>query len=244
MHLRPATNEVRRAVPRAQYHHRRRSLYGAALVIAALLIGDSVMAEKGVYVLPEAGRGADNHLNDILRQRRTLRAFAPQPLTLSELAQLLWAAQGISSRGGLRTAPSAGALYPLELHLVSASIADLPAGHYRYDPAHHALRTMHGGDHRHALAAAALQQDWIAEAPAIFIISAVDSRTTRRYGRRGTRYVHIEAGHAGQNLLLQATALGLASATVGAFDDEQLHLLLNLPEQEWPLLILPVGHAD
>lgn len=202
------------------------------------------MAEKGVYDLPEAGRGTDNHLNEILRQRRTQRAFASRPLTLSELAQLLWAAQGISSREGLRTAPSAGALYPLELHLVSASIADLPAGHYRYDPAHHALRAERGGDHRHAVAAAALRQDWIAEAPAIFIISAVDSRTTRKYGRRGSRYVHIEAGHAGQNLLLQATALGLASATVGAFDDEYLHLLLNLPKQERPLLILPVGHVD
>jgi SagB-type dehydrogenase family enzyme len=202
------------------------------------------MAQKDVYELPNVSLGKENCLNQILKQRRTHRAFASRPLTLSEITQLLWAAQGISARDGLRTAPSAGALYPLELHLVSGDVDGLPAGRYRYDPVNHSLRAETRGDLRQDLVAAALRQDWLGQAPAIFVISAVDARTTRKYGKRGVRYVHMEAGHAGQNLLLQAAALDLAAATVGAFDDQRLQHGLNLAGDERPLLILPVGHAD
>lgn len=202
------------------------------------------MAEKNIYRLPEPNLEANACLNPILQQRRTNRAFASRPVSITEVAQLLWAAQGITSREGYRTAPSAGALYPLELHLVSGQVEGLPAGGYRYDPVRHALEAEIPGDLRHAIAEAALHQDWIAQAPAIVVVSAVNARTTAKYGRRGIRYAYMEAGHASQNLLLQAVALGLAGATVGAFDDERLQQLLNLPEEERPLVILPVGYPS
>jgi SagB-type dehydrogenase family enzyme len=202
------------------------------------------MAQKSVYDLPKAGPETENCLTRVLQQRRTHRAFASRPLSLSEVAQLLWATQGISSPEGLRTAPSAGALYPLELHLLVGDVDGLPAGRFRYDPEHQSLRAETRGDLRQIVATAALRQGWIATAPAVFVISAVDTRTTRKYGRRGVRYVHMEAGHAAQNLLLQAAALRLAAAIVGAFDDEELQRLLDLPGQERPLLILPVGHLN
>ena len=200
------------------------------------------MAEKSIYRLPEPNPEADACLYPILQQRRTNREFASRPVSITQVAQLLWAAQGITSREGYRTAPSAGALYPLELHLVSGQVDELPAGGYRYDPVRRALEAEIPGDLRHAIAEAALHQDWIAHAPAIVVVSAVNARTTAKYGRRGIRYVHMEAGHASQNLLLQAVALGLAGATVGAFDEERLQQLLKLPEEEHPLVILPVGY--
>ena len=200
------------------------------------------MAANDIYSLPDPGLRADSCLNPILQRRRTSRTFAARPVSMEEVTQLLWAAQGINAPDGRRTAPSAGALYPLELHLVSGQVDRLPAGIYRYDAVRHALRAEIMDDMRQAVAQAALDQDWVAQAPAIVVITAVDSRTTEKYGRRGIRYVHMEVGHASQNLLLQAAALGLAAATVGAFDDERLHRLLRLPEGERPLVILPVGH--
>lgn len=200
------------------------------------------MAGTDVYKLPSPSAGEDTCLTSILEQRRTTRTFASRSISLTEVAQLLWAAQGITSHDGFRTAPSAGALYPLELHLVAGQVDGLPPGSYRYDPVRGALKAEIRTDLRHAIAAAALDQDWIAHAPAIVVVSAVDARTTRKYGRRGIRYIHMEVGHASQNLLLQAVALGLTGATVGAFDDERLQRLLKLPGQEHPLIILPVGY--
>jgi len=181
-------------------------------------------------------------LAQTMQQRRSLREFAAKPLSLEMVARLLWAAQGISSPDGLRTAPSGGALYPLELHLVAGKVAGLPAGSYRYDPAEHGLTRIVRGDLRPALARAALNQSWIAEAPAAVVIAAVPRRSTPKYGERGIRYVHIEVGHAGQNLLLQATALDLGGTVVGAFDDAAVQRLLELPDGEHPLAILPVGY--
>jgi len=200
------------------------------------------MADKDIHKLPEPSFEADAGLNAILQQRRTTREFASRPVSLMEVAQLLWAAQGISSREGYRTAPSAGALYPLELHLVAGRVEGLPVGSYRYDPVRHALQVAMPVDIRQAIAKAALDQDWIAQAPVVIVVSAVDARTTGKYGRRGVRYVHMEVGHASQNLLLQAVALGLVGAIVGAFDDERLKHLLRLPAEERPLAILPFGH--
>jgi SagB-type dehydrogenase family enzyme len=200
------------------------------------------MADQGVYRLPEPPSASEGCLNTILKARRTTRAFTAQPVSLVEVAQLLWAAQGITAPEGLRTAPSAGALYPLELHLLVGDVDDLPPGHYRYAPVQRALKAVQAGDMRHLIAKAALNQDWVAEAPAIVVVTAIDSRTTSKYGRRGVRYVHMEVGHASQNLLLEAVALGLGGAVVGAFDDADLKQLLRLPGEEHPLAILPVGH--
>jgi SagB-type dehydrogenase family enzyme len=215
----------------------------ALVAIASLVIGEACMADEQLLPLPAPALESEGCLNTILRARRTIRAFASQPLSLEGVGLLLWAAQGVTSHEGFRTAPSAGALYPLELHLVAGDVVGLAPGSYRYDPVRHALRPGVEGDRRSAIAAAALGQTWIAQAPAIVVISAVESRTTAKYGRRGIRYVHMEVGHAGQNLLLQAVALGLAGAIVGAFDGDGLGRLLGLPVQEHPLAIVPVGHA-
>jgi SagB-type dehydrogenase family enzyme len=214
----------------------------ALAAILTLITAETCMADQGIYRLPQPPSASHGGLTGILQERRTTRAFAPQPLSLAEAARLLWAAQGISSPQGLRTAPSAGALYPLELHLVAGNVAGLASGHYRYVPAQHALQAVQAGDMRRGVAQAALDQAWVAEAPAVVVVTAIDSRTTAKYGPRGVRYVHMEVGHASQNLLLQAVALGLGAAVVGAFDDVDLKQLLRLPGEEHPLAILPVGH--
>lgn len=177
-----------------------------------------------------------------LASRRSLREFAPgRPLTQAELGQLLWSAQGVTGAGGLRTAPSAGALYPLELHVIAGNVAGLPPGVYRYVAAEHALARTTEGDRRSALASAALGQSWLASAPAVVLVAAVPERTARKYGPRAERYVHFEAGCAAENLALQATALGLGTTVVGAFDDAAVASLAGLAPGERPLALLPVG---
>jgi SagB-type dehydrogenase family enzyme len=213
------------------------------LAIVALLTGEIVMAESSILRLPEPVSGPVGTLAALLRERRTVRTFGPEPLTLAQVGQLLWAAQGITSADGFRTAPSAGALYPLELHLIAGAVTGLPVGHYRYVPARHGLDRLATADRRVAIAQAALGQAWVAQAPALVVVTAVPERTRAKYGSRSRRYVDMEVGHAGQNLLLQAVALGLGGAVVGAFDDAALHRLLELPTAEEPLIILPIGHA-
>jgi len=175
--------------------------------------------------------------------RRSVRDFEPHALTLDEVAQILWAAQGMTDSHALgrRTAPSAGALYPLEVFLLAGDVSDLAPGIYRYLPREHALRSLADGDRRTALAKAALGQDWIAEAACVLGLVAVYARTTGKYGERGERYVHMEAGHVGQNVYLQARALGLGTTMVGAFRDREVQQVLGLEAQEAPLALLPIG---
>lgn len=194
-----------------------------------------------LVTLPEPSNGQRVALSEAFRQRRSLRDYTQRAIPLAETASLLWAAQGINHPSGLRTAPSAGALYPLELLLVAGNVAGLDSGLYRYRPAHHQLERLAPGDLRHRVAKIALQQTWIAESSAVLVITAVYERSTRKYGHRAKRYVHIEVGHAAQNALLQAAALGLAAAVVGAFDDAALACALELPASEHPLYLLPVG---
>lgn len=151
------------------------------------------------------------------------------------------AAQGVTHGDNARTAPSAGALYPLELYLVAGEVRALAPGIYRYVPGKHQLEPVATGDLRRQLCAAALAQECVAAGAAVFVFTAVERRTTRKYGPRGVRYVHIEVGHAAQNLALQATALGLGTVTVGAFDDAAVACLLQLPAGEAPLYLMPVG---
>jgi SagB-type dehydrogenase family enzyme len=176
-----------------------------------------------------------------LERRRSLREFARVSLGLPELAQLLWAAQGVTSPDGLRTAPSAGALYPLEVYVVAGNVTDLAAGVYRYVPADHGLVRVAPGDRRKALAAAALGQDWLASAPAALVIAAVYERTARKYRTRAERYVHFEAGCAAENVALQAVAMGLGTVVGGAFEDGEVAKAAGLRVDERPLAILPVG---
>lgn len=175
-----------------------------------------------------------------LAERHSVRDYTPAPLTLAEAAQFLWAAQGRNAAGG-RTAPSAGAFYPLELYLVAGRVRDLPPGVYRYLSGDHALVKVRDGDRRAALAAAALGQPAVAGSAMVLVLAADYARTTQKYGRRGQRYVHLEAGHAAQNVYLQAAALRLGTVAVGAFDDDRVRQALDLPAAEQPLYLLPVG---
>jgi len=180
-------------------------------------------------------------LPQLLARRCSQRDYNLIALTQNELAALLWAAQGRTPSDTSRTTPSAGGLYPLELYCLVGAVSGLETGVYHYRPALHALALHLSGDRRMELADAALDQDWIAAAPLVLVFAAVFQRTTRKYGERGVRYVHIEVGHAAQNACLMASSLGLGSVTVGAFDDAAVQALLQLPESEAPLYLLPVG---
>jgi SagB-type dehydrogenase family enzyme len=177
-------------------------------------------------------------LEQALARRRSVREFTAKALTEQELSQLLWAAQGITHPEGLRTAPSAGALYPLEFYVVTAE------GFYHYDPGEHTLELHSEGDLRPALCRVAWGQEFVREAPAVFVIAAVYERTERKYGRqRGPRYVHMDSGHAAENILLQAVALGLGAVPVAAFHDDEVQQALSLPREQQPLYLIPVGRG-
>jgi SagB-type dehydrogenase family enzyme len=176
-----------------------------------------------------------------LKRRRSTRDFKEGPVDLREVSQLLWAAQGTSRPGGYRTCPSAGALYPLELQVVAGRVDGLPAGIYRCDCANHALSLEGEGDVRPNLAMAALGQSSISMAPVTIAISCIFERTRRKYGERGVRYVFMEAGHAAQNIHLQAVSLNLGTVVIGAFRDDRVKSVLGLQPDESPLLLMPVG---
>jgi SagB-type dehydrogenase family enzyme len=201
----------------------------------------SPVAEATAISLPEPRYDSDVSLEASLSRRRSVRDYTGEPLKLAELSQLCWAAQGITDPVGFRTAPSAGGLYPLELYAVVGSVEGMEPGVYHYVPdGHRAVKTL-DGDRREALADAALGQSWVKNGAVVFVIAAVYERTTGKYGERGIRYVQMEAGHAAENLCLQATALGLGVVTVGAFHDEQVNRTLGLPGNEEPLYVIPVG---
>lgn len=191
--------------------------------------------------LPPPDLGGQISVAEALQQRRSLRRYKPEGLELAQVAQLLWAAQGITNSMGHRTAPSAGGLYPLELYLATGAVAGLEAGLYHYRPAEHSILRVAAGDLRQALAKACLSQDWIAEAPCILVIAAIFSRTNVRYGERTLRYVYMEVGAASENIALQAEALGLGTVMVGAFYELKVQNLLELPEEVVPLCLMPVG---
>lgn len=191
--------------------------------------------------LPEPRYDSDVSIEQSLLQRRSIRSYTGEPLRLQEVSQLLWAAQGITDPRGYRTAPSAGALYPLEVYVMVGDVQDLTSGVYRYEPDEHRLVKTIDGDIRAELCGAALAQRCVKEGAIVFVFTAVYDRTTGKYGDRGIRYVHIEVGHAAQNLCLQGNALGLGVVTIGAFHDEKVAELLNLPEDEHPLYIIPAG---
>lgn len=191
--------------------------------------------------LPGLRLSGDMSVEESLRYRRSVREYGARPLTLAEVSQLLWAAQGVTSSEGGRTAPSAGPRYPLETYLVAGHVSGLETGVYRYRPSDHDLLRVGEGDRRELLAGAALGQEWVANGTVLVVIAAVYERTKERYGDRGVEYVHMERGHAAQNLHLQAVALGLGSVPVAGFHREQVSDILGLSVDEEPLYIIPVG---
>ena len=202
------------------------------------------MPNKGIIQLPEPRFDSDVSIEEALLQRRSVRHYTEEALTLQEVSQLLWSAQGITIRPDGRrgrTAPSAGALFPLEVYLTVRNVEGLEPGVYRFIPEGHQLKKMFANDVHAELSAAALGQPWVAQAPINIVIAAIYERTTVRYGDRGIRYVHMEVGHVGQNISLQVISLNLGTVVVGAFDDDRVHQIIRMADDEVPLYIMPVG---
>lgn len=192
--------------------------------------------------LPAPATTGTVSVEEALFGRRSARDYSAEPPDLSEISRLVWAAQGVTGTLGFRTAPSAGALYPLEVYVAAGNITGLPAGIYHYLPDTHALEKTGDRDVREELCRNALDQEPVRNAPAVIIIAADYNRTTVKYGTRGIRYVHMEAGHAAQNICLQAYALGIGTVPVGAFDDGGVRSVLGLPPEQVPLYLMPVGN--
>ncbi len=198
----------------------------------------SIQENKGeVIVLPAPEKRGSLSLEEALYKRESVRSFSPEPLTVKEISQILWAAQGTTRHWGGRTSPSAGALYPLEVYMA------LPEGLYKYVPSLHQMLQVSKRNLMVSLSDAALGQGCIREAPAVVIITAVYKRIEGKYGSRGERYVKIEVGHAAQNILLQAVSLGLSAVPVGAFHDEKVRRIMAIPDDHKPLYLIPVGHG-
>jgi SagB-type dehydrogenase family enzyme len=203
---------------------------------------------RGVVMkLPQPKLEGSITVERAIRQRRTIRVYSSQILDLDQLSQLLWSAQGLTGvRRFKRAAPSAGALYPMDVYAVVGqnSVVQLDAGVYHYEPRAHGLSLITQQDLRDRVARAAISQMWMSRAPINLVITAEYKRVTGKYGKRGIRYAQIEAGHIGQNLFLQAEALGLRAGIVGAFRDKDLIEIMKLPRSHEPLLIMPVGYPD
>jgi len=200
---------------------------------------EKIMDQQEI-ILPQPQKSSNTSIEESLLKRRSIREYKDEPLTITEISQILWAAQGITApESGSRTAPSAGALYPLEVYLIVRKVENFEPAVYKYLPKDHKLNKILKSDISGELIKVA--QDFVSQAPAILVFSGVFERTTQKYGERGIRYVYMEAGHAAQNVYLQAQSLGLGTVTVGAFSDEEFKKILNLPEEETPLYIMPIG---
>lgn len=212
--------------------------------------------ESQLIALPAPRYDSQFSLEKALKARQSVREYQEVPLALAEISQILWAAQGFTRerkdpparwnpkyewQGGLRTAPSAGALYPMEIYLLAGKVDGLPGGVYKYVPKNHALIRVTEADKRKELCLAALKQPQIEKAPAVVLMAGVYERTSYKYGDRAERYVHMEAGSIAENIYLQATALGIGTVLIGAFNDEEVKKVMALPADESPLVIMPLG---
>lgn len=208
-----------------------------ALFIVLILGATNVFAAK-IINLPKPSKSGMVSLEQSIASRRSERKYRTNKLTNDQLSQILWAAQGITDQGfGFRAAPSAGALYPLKIYVIKED------GVFRYLPDGHRLMQLSEEDKRPSLLRASLGQDFIREAPVSIVVSANFSITQAKYGARAFRYVCMEIGHVAENIHLQAVALGLGSIPVGAFWDDVIKKVLELPEEEDPLYIIPIGYA-
>ena len=220
------------------------SAAGVALLVALTCAGgcgapetDGAGTIRSGLGLPAPKRSGGSPLNEVLSRRRSRRDFTSSEPTSEQLSQMLWAAQGITDRKkGFRTAPSAGALYPLDIYVLRERVLQ------HYVPDSHSLEQVSQGVDAGELAEAALGQMSLAAAPSVFVITGDFQKTRSKYGDRAERYVYMEAGHVAQNLLLEATALGLGAVPVGAFDDARVKSILKLPAERDPLYLIPVGH--
>ncbi len=223
---------------------------GVMIILAVFLITSPEPSSSTVFGategdqvhLPPALSESGGSVEKALSQRRSVRAYASRPINISDISQILWACQGISGPGGFRTAPSAGALYPLEVYLVASGVEGLQGGIYHYLPVPHTLQVVRAGDFREDLFHSALDQTAVRDPPAVLVITGVYEKRTVKYGERGVRYVHMEAGHAAENVYLQATSLGMGTVAIGAFHDEEVRRILLIEDGETPLYLMPVGY--
>jgi SagB-type dehydrogenase family enzyme len=203
--------------------------------------GPPPATEAQTLALPRPDLEGKIPLEKVLGQRRSVREYAPGALTLAEAAQLLWAAQGITSPEGKRTTPSARAVYPLQVYLVAAEVTGLAPGVYRYEPKSHALALVTPGDPGAAMAKATPRQDWIARSPAVVVVVGDSALAAQKFGARAERWVALETGCVVQDVFLEATALGLGTVMVGGFEDAALRSALGLPSGWQPFAVMPVG---
>ena len=228
-----------------------RAAAGVGLGLVGISVAGCIEREKmvqngGITMLPKPRLKGEMSLEEAIEGRRSERSFKDIALAKEQLSQILWAAQGITDpdprRRFFRAAPSAGAQYPLDVYVVVGMVEELDAGVYHYDPHEHSTRLLVGGDLREPLARACVAQMFIADAPISIVITAEYGRITDRYGDRGVRYAHMEVGHVGQNIHLQAEALGLGTVVIGAFMDGEVAEILHLPDRHRPLYVMPVGY--
>ena len=213
-------------------------MVSVVFIIAPIFAG--MLGNAHIIDMPAPSTKGTVSVEEAIAGRRSVRAYKKAGLTLEQASQLLWSAQGITEKKrGFRAAPSAGATYPLTAYLVAGEVEGLAPGVYRYLPERHALMRISDRDVRSRLARASYRQAWVAVAPATIVLAARYENTTGRYGKRGVRYVDIEVGHAGENIYLQAEALGLGTVAVGAFDDGEVKKMLGIDEV--PLYLMPVG---
>ena len=221
------------------------AFYSIFVIMLSLVIDKSSWAfeTKNVIELPMPQYTSKTTIEESLYKRKSTRHYKDEPLMLSEVSQLLWAAQGITRSGRFRTAPSAGALYPLEVYVVVGSVKKIPSGIYKYNPKGHRLMKIAIGDKRVELSNAALGQPWVKDGSIVIVFAGVFKRTQQKYGERSSRYVYMEAGSAAQNIYLQSISLNLGTVLVGAFDDKKVKGIIKMRFEEDPLIIMPVGRT-
>ena len=193
-------------------------------------------------VLPEATMG----FAEVLRRRKSIRAFSNQPLSLDDLGFLLWASTGIQrvEQGyEFRTAPSAGALYPIETYIAANNIEDMDSGIYHYNIKNHLLEEIKTGNFGDAIAHAALDQQICATASAVFIWTAIFERSKWKYKQRAYRYIYLDAGHIAENLALAAASITCGSCQIGAFFDDEINSIVDVDgAEESTILLSVIGH--
>jgi len=213
------------------------------LIILFICLAVNLHGENKMIKLPKPSTKSDVSLEETLASRRSVRQYKATALDMAKISQLLWAGQGITNSRNFRTAPSAGATFPLDLYILIGISDTISPGLYRYYPEEQALALIREGDLRTDLAAVALNQPMVKKAPVTIIFSATYSKTTSRYGDRGVMYVHNEVGHAAQNIYLQCETLGLGTVAIGAFDDDKANRFMEFPQGKEVVYMMPVGYV-
>ena len=208
-------------------------------ILGIILFVSNCFSKQEMISLPQPTKTGRLSLEEALTTRRSIRQYSPKALTLNEVSSILWAGYG-KNKWERKTSPSAGALYPIFLYIVVGKVENLEKGIYLYNSDRHTLTKVSQEDTRSQLALAALSQSWLSQAPLVIAICARFEITTSKYGKRGIRYVYMEAGYVSQNIYLEATSLGLGTVTVGAFYDEEVKKILNIDQE--PLLLMPIGN--